>query len=251
MPVIVDPDQVLPDKTKNVRPSQLMLWLLFPVILAVGFVVGLVVGIKQGENTVIANTANVNKKTATIIPNANARVNTSTVNTNTQVDTNTQVVTNTTNANINTNVSTNTNNAFVNISNTSMGGGDYLKLSADMQTALEAQQQKDLDSLVDNTASVTDIVRQRDLIATKYALKSYASVMGNYPTTGGQATKIEGKAGEVLYAALKQFYGGSYNLKIDPQSPDYYYGYTSDGTTFTLTAYLVSKKKAFTLTDGA
>jgi hypothetical protein len=218
-----------------------MLWLLFPVILAVGFVIGLVVGIKQGENTVIANTANVNRKTSTIVPNANARVNTNTVNVNTQTSTNA------TNANNNAN----TNSAFVNISNTSIGGGDYLKLSAATQTALEAQQQKDLDKLVDNTASVTDIVRQRDLIATKYALKSYTSVMGNYPTTGGQATKIEGKAGEVLYAALKQFYGGSYNLKIDPQSPDYYYGYTSDGTTFTLTAYLTSKKKAFTLTDGA
>lgn len=228
MPVIVDPDQVLPDKTKSVHPSQLMLWLFFPVVLAVGFVIGLVVGIKQGENTATTNTAVTNQKTSTIIPNANTRVTTNTVNANTNVS-----------------------NAFTNISNTSIGDGDYLKLSAATQATLEAEQQKDLGTLVDNTASVTDIVRQRDLIATKFALKAYASVEGRYPSTDGQATKIEGKDGEALYTALKQFYGGSYNLKIDPQSPDYYYGYTSNGTTFTLTSYLVSKQKAFILTDGA
>lgn len=228
MPVIVDPDTELPDKSKSIRPSQLVLWLLFPVVLVIGFAIGLVVGIKQGQNSATLNTNSTNQATATIIPNVNAKVTTNTTNANTNVS-----------------------NAFVNISNTSVGGGDYLKLSAAMQATLEAQQQKDLDTLVDNTASVTDIVRQRDLIATKFALKSYASVEGNYPTTGGQATRIEGKDGEVLYLALKQFYGGSYNLKIDPQSPDYYYGYTSDGNTFTLTCYLTSQKKAFSLTDSA
>lgn len=228
MPVIVDPEQVLPDKTKAVRPSQLVLWLLFPVVLAIGFVAGLVVGIKQGQNSVTANTGNENQVNSSIIPNSNTRVTTNTTNANTNVS-----------------------NAFTNVTNSSIGTADYLKLPAATQTALETQQQQDLDRLVDNSASVTDIVRQRDLIGIKYALKAYASVVGQYPSTGGQATKIEGKDGEVLYAALKNFYGGSYNLKIDPESPTYYYGYTSDGSTFTLTCYLTSKQKAFTLTDGA
>jgi len=228
MPVIVDPESVLPDKTKSVRPSQLVLWLLFPVVLAVGFVAGLVVGIKQGQNSTTTSTENQNKVNSTIIPNSNTRVTTNTTNANTNVS-----------------------NAFVNVSNTSIGSADYLKISAATQTALETQQQQDLDKLVDNSATVTDIVRQRDLIGIKYALKAYASVLGQYPTTSGQATKIEAKDNEVLYAALKNFYGGSYNLKIDPESPTYYYGYTSDGSTFSLTGYLTSKQKVFTLTDGA
>lgn len=229
MPIIVDPDSVLPDKTKNVRPSQLVLWLLFPVVLAVGFVIGLVVGIKQGQNSAVAN-ANANRQTVptTIIPNANTRV-----------------LTNTTNAN------TNVSNAFVNLSNTALGSGDYLKIPPATQASLDAEQQRDLDRLVDQTATVTDIVRQRDLVSTKYALKAYASVAGKYPSTAGQQIRVEGNTNDVLYAALKEFYGGTYNLKIDPESPNYYYGYTSDGASFTLTAYLTSKKKVFTLTDGA
>ncbi len=230
MPVIVDPDSILPDQAKSVRPSQLVLWLLFPVILAVGFVAGLVVGIKQGQNTNDNSSTTNNKNTvrSSIIPNGNSRVSTNT-------------------ALANTNVS----NAFTNISNTSIGTADYLKIPAVTQAALEAQQQQDQDKLIDNSATVTDIVRQRDLIALKYALKAYASVTSNFPSTNGQPTKIEGQPTEILYSALKEFYGGSYNLKIDPESPTYYYGYSSNGSTFTLSAYLTSKKTAFNLTDGA
>lgn len=227
MPVVVDPDQILPDKSKNVRPSQVMMWLLYPVVLAIGFSGGLVVGIKQGQNS--ANTNNVNRQrvNTSIIPNANTRVITNTVNANTNVS-----------------------NAFTNLSNSAVATADYLKVSATTQAQLDTQQQHDLDTIVDQTATVTDIVRQRDLISLKYSLKAYASVEGTYPTTNGQLVHIEGKADEVMYTALKQFYGGSFNLKIDPESPTYYYGYSSDGTTFTLTSYLVSKKKAFMLTDG-
>lgn len=229
MPVIVDPESVLPGSPKSVRPSQIVAWLLYPVILAVGFVAGLVVGIKQGQNSV-ANVQNTNQVVvnSTIIPNVNNRVTTNTVNANTNVS-----------------------NAFVNLSNTVLTNGDYLKVPPATQTTLDTAQQQDLDRLVDQTASVTDIVRQRDLISIKYNLKAYASIEGSYPSTSGAAAKIEGKADEKLYAALKDFYGGSYNLKIDPESPTYYYGYVSDGSSFTLTCYLTSKKKAFTITDGA
>ncbi len=229
MPVIVDPDTILPDKAKNFHPSQLMLWLLFPVVLAVGFVAGLVVGIKQGQNSVTNNTNSTKTVMNTsIVPNANTRV-----------------LTNTTNAN------TNVSNAFSNLNTTNMANGDYLKISSVTQAQLDAKQQLDITNLVDQTASVTDIIRQQDLISIKFALRAYASVEGSYPSTNGQATKIEGKSGEALYPALKQFYGGTYALKVDPESPTYYYGYTSNGTSFTLTAYLTSKKKAFTLTDGS
>lgn len=229
MPVIVDPDQILPDKAKGVRPSQLVLWLMFPVVLAIGFVIGLVVGIQQGQRAATTTTNNKNTANVSIVPNANTRV-----------------ITNTSNAN------TNVSNVFSNLSNTAIGNGDYLKITAATQAQLDTAQQHDLDTLVDQTASVTDIVRQRDLIALKYALKAYASVNGSYPATpNGQMEKIEGKSTEVLYAALKTFYGGSYNLKVDPESPTYYYGYTSSGSSFILNGYLVSQKKAFTLTDGA
>jgi hypothetical protein len=227
MPVIVDPDQVLPDKTKSIRPSQIMLWLLFPVVLAIGFSIGLVVGIKQGQNSATTNNANRQQVNSSIVPNANTRVTTNTTNANTNVS-----------------------NAFTNLSNSSLSNADYLKITATTQAQLDAQQQHDIDTLVDQTATVTDIVRQRDLISLKYALKAYASVEGKYPSTNGTMVRIEGKADEIMYQTLKQFYGGSFNLKIDPESPTYYYGYASDGSSFTLTAYLVSKKKTFTLTDG-
>lgn len=228
MPVLADPDQVLPDASKSVRPSQIVMWLMFPVVLAIGFVIGLVVGIRQGErNTVNTNNTNTTANVS-IIPNANTRVQTNTTNANTNVS-----------------------NAFSNLSNSSLNG-DYLRISSATQSQLDSQQQHDLDTLVDQSASVTDIVRQRDLIALKYALKAYASVEGNYPASpNGAMEKIEGGSEEVLYAALKNFYGGSYNLKVDPESPKYYYGYISNGSSFTLTGYLVSKQKAFTLTDGA
>lgn len=228
MPVIVDPDSVLPDKTKNVKPSQLVLWLFFPVVLAIGFVIGLVVGIQQGQNTAVNTAVNRQQTNTSIVPNANTRVLTNTLNANTNVS-----------------------NAFVNLSNSSLGSAGYLKITPTAQAKYDADQQHDIDTLVDQSTTVTDIVRQRDIISLKYALRAYGGVVGSYPNTNGQLVRIEGKSDEVMYNALKEFYGGSFNLKVDPESPTYYYGYSSNGTTFTLTCYLTSKQKAFTLTDGA
>lgn len=225
MPVIADPETELPDKTKGVKPSQLILWLLFPVIFAVGFTVGLVVGIKQGEQSAEANFNN-SRANTTVIPNTNSRI-----------------VTNTANAN------TNISNAFANLTNRTQGGGDYLKISANTQTQLDAQKQQDLDRLVDKTASVEDQIRQQDLISMKYDLKAYYSVKNQYPGTGGVETKIEGQSNEAMYTELRAFFGGSYNLKVDPRGPTNYYTYTSDGSTFTLTALLTGPKTLFTVTD--
>ncbi|MBI5467490.1 MAG: hypothetical protein HY975_04770, partial [Candidatus Kerfeldbacteria bacterium] len=150
MPVIVDPESVLPDATKRWKPSQVMLWLLYPVIFAVGLVIGIVIGIKQGQNSANTNQTSQTQLNTSVIPNANTRI-----------------VTNTTNAN------TNVSNAFLNINTTALGNADSLKIDATTQAQLNAQQQQDIDRLVDSTASVTDQVRQQDVIAMKYTMKAY------------------------------------------------------------------------------
>ncbi len=228
MPVIVDPATVLPDPSKRWKPSQVMLWLLYPVVFAVGLVIGIVIGIKQGQGPATTNTAagqlRVNSQ---IVPNANSRVTTNTVSANTNVS-----------------------NAFLNINTASLGSADALKISAATQADLDSRQQQDLTRLVDVTASVTDQVRQRDVIALKYTLLAYTSVKRTYPSTNGQQIRLEAKDDNVLYQALKTFYGGTFNLRVDPESPTYYYGYTSNGQTFSLTAFLVSQNKVFQLADS-
>lgn len=226
MPLVEDPNAVLPPEklsgVARVKPSQIIAWLLYPVIFAVGLSVGLVIGIKQGQaNPSLLGGSNTNtaKVNSSIVPNVNNRVNTNTVNAN-----------------------TNTSNAFLNVS-----GGDYLKIDAATQAKLNQDKQKEKDTTVDQTASVTDILRQQDLINLKYDLKAYYLVHTSYPSTGGRQTRLERGATDVFYNTLKDFYGGSYNQPIDPEAPTYYYGYTSNGTTFELTAYLTSKKKPFVL----
>lgn len=229
MPVIVDPATVLPDAGKRWKPSQVMLWLLYPVVFAVGLVIGIVVGIKQGQSTANADTAagqiRVNSR---IVPNANVRVNTNAVSANTNVS-----------------------NAFLNINAAGLGSADALKISAATQADLDSRQQQDIARLVDTTASVTDQVRQRDVIALKYTLLAYTSVKRTYPSTDGRQIRLEAKDDNILYQALKTFYGGNFNLRVDPESPTYYYGYTSDGQTFGLTAFLVGKNNVFQLTDAS
>ncbi|MBI5467477.1 MAG: hypothetical protein HY975_04705, partial [Candidatus Kerfeldbacteria bacterium] len=85
----------------------------------------------------------------------------------------------------------------------------------------------------------------------KYTMKAYFSVRQQFPSTSGQQVRLEAKDDNSVYQALKAFYGGSFHLRVDPESPTYYYGYTSDGTTFELTAYLTSKKTVFKLTNNS
>ena len=226
MPIVVDPETALPDKTKGVKPSQLILWLLFPVIFAVGFTVGLVVGIKQGQNSVTGNASNRLTNQSTVIPNSNTRIVNETKNANTNVS-----------------------NAFANITNTTFGSGDYLKLSANAKTQILADRQQALDHSIDTTVSVDDQVRQQDLYNIKFDLKEYFTVEQAYPSTSGIEIKVEVATDNILNEKMKEFYGGQYYLRIDPKSPTNYYAYKSDGSSFTLSAYLVSTKKPFTLTE--
>ncbi len=210
----------------RIRPATLVMLLLYPVVLAVGAAVGFVVGVAQGKKEVITeintNAARVN---TSVIPNANTNVSTNTTNANTNVS-----------------------NVFLN-SNSPLNSGDYLQLDAATTASLQQQQQRDEDQLVTTSGTVTDQLRQKDLIALKYNLKAYYTVKGSYPSTSGEKVKLDKSSTDVFYAAMKTFYGGSFNHRIDPESPTYYYAYTSNGTTFELTCYLVGATKPFILTN--
>lgn len=231
MPVLLDPNSLPPEQTstgsRRVAPRTIIMWLLYPVIFAVGIVAGVVIGIKQAENNAVKANLNLalqEQLNTSIVPNVNTRVNTNTTNANTNVS----------------NVVLNTNSAI--------GGGDYLQIDAQTQAKLNQDEQQEKDATVDQTASVADILRQQDVISIKYDLKAYYTVHQSYPSTNSQQIRLERSADDPLYNALKNFYGGTYNQPVDPVSPEYYYGYTSDGESFTLTAYLVSKQKVFSLT---
>lgn len=243
MPILSDPNQVLPQKTRRWNPAQVIIALLYPVVFLVGLTVGVVIGIKEGEknptNPTPTNTYQVPTK---VVPTVNGTVvrNAPDANANQNLNANGN-----SNANLNANTSLrlqNTNNA--------LSGGDYLKLDATTATQLAQDEQNAKDTLVDQTVSLTDIIRQQDLISLKYSLKAYFAVERRYPSTNGIVIHLDRTDADVLYQGMKAFYGGSFNEKIDPEYPAYYYGYSSDGQTFMLTGYLVSKKKPFILRDA-
>lgn len=231
-----DPETNEPIYKRHTSPAQVIALLIYPVVFLVGVGVGLVIGLKQGKLSSISN-SNTNRRTVvntSIIPNANFRIQPDDENTNTAT------IENNNTAVVNTAVNT----------NQTLPSGEYLQLDATTQAALQTQEQTDLDQLVDKSLSMADIIRQQDLIHLKYNALTYYAVKKVYPSTGGQLIQLERGEDDVFYAAMKQFYGGSFYQKIDPQSPDYYYGYSSDGQTFQLTGYLVSQKKPFRLTDS-
>lgn len=208
--------------------SQIIAWLLYPVIFAVGLSVGLVIGLKQVKTPTTTNTVqntNLGFTNASIIPG----------------NKNTVVINSPSNGNTNTATNLNTNVVF--------RSGDYLKLDAATQTRLDTEKQAALDTLVDKSADITDILRQQDLIDLKYTLLAYFEVRGSYPDTNGILSKLDKSENDIFYTNMKEYFGGTFYEKIDPKSPDYYYGYTSNGSSFTLTAYLVSLKKPFQLTN--
>lgn len=229
------PETNEPIYKRHTSPAQVIALLIYPVVFLVGVGVGLVIGLKQGKLISNSNT-NTNRGTivnTSIIPNANFRAQPVAENTNTVADQNR-------NTTVNTEV--NTNQALLN--------GAYLQLDAATQATLQTQEQADLNQLVDQSLTMADIIRQQDLIHLKYNLLTYYAVKKEYPSSGGQLIRLERGEDDVFYTAMKQFYGGSFYEKIDPQSPKYYYGYSSDGQTFQLTCFLVSQNKPFRLTDS-
>lgn len=221
MAILVDPDQELKDKKNRPVASQVISWLLYPVIFLVGVTIGVAVGVKEAPNFRAEKNNNRNFSNARIIANVNSNTNT-----NTNTTTNSSI--------LNTNI---------------FRSGDAAKLDASTEAKLLADKQSDLNKLVDKSADFVDILRQQDLIDLRYSLRVYFAVRGSYPSTDNRPIRLERNAEDVFYTAMKDFYGGSYYEKIDPQSPQYYYGYTSDGHSYQLSAYLTSKKKPFYLTS--
>lgn len=248
MPVIANPDQIIPARPRRFSPGEIIMLLLYPVIFLTGGIVGLVIGLKQSGATV-ANTAN---------DQANVRVNSTIVpTTNTPLIINSAPVeTSNDNVNLNANAdetninsAANTNAGANGNTNATIGDGEYLQVDKTALTTLQAEQESSKVSLVDDSLAPTDIIRQKDLVDLLYHLKAYALLHNSYPTTGGKLYRLNRSDKDPLYTAMKKFYGPGYNEHIDPESPTYYYGYLSNGKTFSLTAYLVSKKQVFTLYD--
>lgn len=221
MPILVDPEKELPDARKRPTASQIISWLLYPVILMIGVAIGIVIGVREAPDLKPVNNANRTFSNAKIVSNANTNRS-------------------------NSNANTNTSNTNSNVLNTNIfRSGDAAKLDSTTETKLQNEKAAAL-AAMDRSVSFVDILRQQDLIDLEYSLKAYHAVRGEYPSTDGQPIRLERK-NDTFYNSMKEFYGGSYYQKIDPESPKYYYGYQSDGTTYRLSAYLTSKGRPYYL----
>lgn len=95
------------------------------------------------------------------------------------------------------------------------------------------------------TTNANDQARQEDLISLKYELKAYYEYYQEYPQSDG-SEQLDGS--DSLNTALAEFLGYTTNYQ-DPESPDYYYGYESDGQSFSLTSYLTETEEVYKITD--
>lgn len=94
-----------------------------------------------------------------------------------------------------------------------------------------------LDSSPRVTTNVNDETRKNDLASIKDALKKYFAVKAEYPVS---ATLVKtSDSNSVLSQAIVPTYLES--LPKDPLTPNFYYGYKSDGQTFEITAVLEDK----------
>jgi len=85
------------------------------------------------------------------------------------------------------------------------------------------------------TVEQKDAQRKKDLNSIKTALQACQETEGSYPSTDGEIIKTRDK-NTVLSQALVPDY--LENLPVDPETDKYYYGYSSDGASFKLTAIL-------------
>ncbi len=82
-----------------------------------------------------------------------------------------------------------------------------------------------------------DATRKKDLATLQLALKKYFADNGAYPISSSKIKTSDQSS--VLAQALVPTYLSA--LPDDPAAPQYYYGYSSDGKTFALTAVLDNK----------
>jgi hypothetical protein len=83
------------------------------------------------------------------------------------------------------------------------------------------------------TVAGRDAKRKSDLATIKTYLEKYKTANGSYPVT--QAVVNLGESNDVVNALVPTY---ATALPTDPNTPTYYYGYSSDGASFKLTARL-------------
>lgn len=93
-----------------------------------------------------------------------------------------------------------------------------------------------INNQTEQTAQTRDLQRKNDLVNIKSALKQYYQINQSYPLS--QKVQNLSESDNIIATQLKDFISP---LPKDPSSPTYYYGYISDGKTFTLTAVLEDK----------
>ena len=117
------------------------------------------------------------------------------------------------------------------------GGGNYLVPATSTPASTPSATPTPGQAATATSEALRDSQRKSDLASIAKALESYYAVNKKYPTS----TKTEKitQTGGVLGSALVPRYITS--LPIDPLDPTYYYGYESDGKSYTLSAILEDK----------
>jgi len=99
----------------------------------------------------------------------------------------------------------------------------------------------------DLSVQMRDLKRKNDLKKIKSLLEDYHKDNGQYPVSI-EIDKTNNEEG-VLSTALVGKYTSS-PLPVDPKNPEYWYGYKSDGTSFTLWSLLENKTDPEGVMDG-
>lgn len=150
------------------------------------------------------------------------------------------------NTNFNYNFNTNSNYNIGNINTNTSSSYGYDRLSLDKKNELLEAEKKERQEKVDYTVDYIDTRRMNELIDIKYDLLAYYEIYQKFPKSNG-VEKLDGE-NDAINRTLKDFKRYYYGWK-DPEYPKYYYGYKSDGESFELTCYLISKKEVFKLTN--
>ncbi|MBU3925066.1 hypothetical protein KJ854_03965, partial [Patescibacteria group bacterium] len=93
-------------------------------------------------------------------------------------------------------------------------------------------------SAIKSLAENRDMKRKIDLVNLLLALQNYKKDKNIYPSTNGLTEKTDDKNSTINSLVPKYIK----NIPIDAQSPTFYYGYSSDGKSFAITARLENEK---------
>jgi len=96
------------------------------------------------------------------------------------------------------------------------------------------------------TLNSEDRRKINDMIYVKHYLNYYQEREGEYPKAHIEQW-LDGET-DIVNKELKNYFS-TYFAKKDPKHPDYYYAYTSNGASFTLTCYLTGNKEVYKVTN--